>query len=238
MGGELAKSGKFHFARLPTVAVAIGIAILLGLGFWQLQRLGWKNEMNASRLVASVSPPIVVTDNLPPRAADFTRLRVRGEFAQDKRAFVLARTVRGEFGYHLLMPLKIASGEFLLVDTGWVPDSLKGERLGAKNGTIEGYTRVGLPKKNFFVPNNDPKSGFWSHIDVAQIAEAMEIAAAPYYLQAVKITPTTGAVGDYPLPQPPQITLRNEHLQYALTWFAMAVALLGVFLVACYEKPK
>ena len=215
--------------------VITGVAILLGLGFWQLQRLSWKTELNQSRLAAARRPPIVVGEDglLPPQAADFVRLRAIGKFNYERQAFVLARTAAGEFGYHLLTPLELPSGEFLIVDRGWLPDSLKGEILRASDGVVEGYVRGGTPKKNFFVPNNDAESGFWSHINIPQMAAAMGIEgeSPSYYLHASEI----GTEGRYPRPQPPQLTLRNEHLQYAITWFAMAIALLTVFLVASHR---
>ncbi len=228
------KRSDFHFSPIPTAAVVVGILLLLGLGFWQLERLRWKNELNDSRLLAATQPPLVIEETLPGPLAEFTRLRVRGTFIYERQLFVLARTTKGQFGYHSLTPLKLMSGEFLIVDRGWLPQSALGQRLEAKNGhgMVEGFTRSGTAQKNIFVPNNDPSTGFWSHINVGEMADAMGIESPLYYLHATNVEPK----GDYPQPQPPRITLRNEHLQYAITWFAMAVALLVVFLVASYKK--
>ena len=218
--------------------MALGFLLLCGLSLWQWQRLEWKSDINQARLLASKGEPVSLNLSLPASPLpDFTPVTVTGKWLRESEVFVLARTAKqGEFGYHVLTPLKTNTGEVVIVDRGWLPEELKGsqEALAATDGTVNGYARNGQPKRNFFVPDNNPATDFWSHINIAQMAEAMGITTADYYIQATNQT----ATGMFPKPQEAQITLRNEHFQYAITWLFLAFTLLGMFVIASYTRKQ
>ncbi len=80
-----------------------------------------------------------------------------------------------------------------------------------------------------FTPDNDPAAGTWFYLDRAQIAAALDATTlAPFYVQ---LAPTVTPPGTYPQGGVPVVALRNPHLQYALTWYALAVVLLVIYVV-------
>jgi surfeit locus 1 family protein len=224
----------------PSVWAALGFLLLLGLGFWQLERLGWKEALIAQRTSALDAEPVAPPENLEDaRALEFHPIHVSGHFLNDDEMPVSAISKRGEAGFHILTPFQLENGETLLIDRGFVPVSFKSPET-RQAGLIEGETTVtGLLRvpspPGPFVPANDPARNTWFSVDIPAMAKAQGIEnALPFYLDA----DAAPVPGGYPVGAQTEIDLPNNHLQYAVTWFALAAGLVGVYILFLRRRLK
>lgn len=226
----------------PTVFAVVGIAILIGLGIWQLDRKTWKEN-----LIATVTTRIArAPESLPPRASwprlkpegnEYTRVTFPAEFLQGEEALVytagsaLRPDVKGP-GYWVFAPAQLAGGSIVLINRGFVPLDAKDPATRANgnlHGTIDIVGVMRWPEsRGLFTPADDVKGNVWYLRDPKAIAAAKKWAtAAPFYIDQEQPVPP----GGLPLAGKLAVALPDNHLQYAITWFGLALALAGVYVV-------
>jgi surfeit locus 1 family protein len=217
----------------PTVFTAGALAVLIALGTWQVERLHWKEGLIAEREAAMAAPPAPLPRRGDEaRALDFHRVRATGTFMNDREFFVGAVDDIGHNGYQVVTPLRLADGAVLLVNRGFVPESRKdpatraaGELQG--EATVSGILR--LPpagKPAWFVPDNSPERNYWFYVDPPAMARAGGFDhVLPFYVEA-DATPNPGGL---PRGGQTRIALPNNHLQYAVTWYGLAVVLVVMY---------
>lgn len=226
----------------PTVFTVVGIAFLIGLGIWQLDRKTWKEN-----LIATVTARINrAPEDLPPRAGwprlvqdgnEYRHVTFPAEFLKGQEAFVYTAgspfrpDVTGT-GYWLFAPAQLAGGSIVVVNRGFVPLDRKDPATraqGIPHGTVEIDGVMRWPEtRGLFTPADDPKANVWYLRDPKSMAAAKNWAsAAPFYIDQEQPVPPGGV----PLPGKLSVQLPDNHLQYALTWFGLALALAGVYVV-------
>ncbi|MFG1349842.1 SURF1 family protein [Xanthobacter autotrophicus] len=225
---------------LPAVAALAAFLILIGLGTWQLERLSWK-DMLLARVEARVHaapvpvPPPALWPQLTREADEYRRVQVRGTFDHGRETLVY--TVRGEDapgpvkgqGYLVVTPLLRTDGPPILVNRGFVPSDRRDPATRAE-GQVAGEAEVvgllRLPEEaSWFVPANDPAHGGFFRMDPAGIAAARGLSgAAPFIIDEGANT----VPGGLPLAGGTRLAFPNRHLEYALTWYGLAAALVGV----------
>ena len=216
--------------RLLLAFLLLSGATFVALGLWQVERLGWKRDLVA-RVDARVHAPAV---EAPRRAAwpavsaadsEYRHVAASGRFVADADTRVQAVTVQGA-GYWLLTPLRRDDGSVLLVNRGFVPPDASAQALAAPTGEVRVHGLLRLPEPGGgFLRRNAPDAGRWYSRDVAAIAAARGLApVAPYFIDAAVDSPgSASAVADGPVGGLTVIAFRDHHLQYALTWFALAL---------------
>jgi surfeit locus 1 family protein len=219
---------------VPFLAALPVLLLLLALGTWQVQRLAWKNDLLASIAAAEAAPPAPLGAATPPI---FAKVAVEGRFDHDREA-LLGLEVRGTtLGAHLLTPLLREGAPPLLVDRGWVPL----ERV-APVARPEGPTRVVgfvLPGETAgsLAARDDAAGRRFYTFDPMAIGRALDLpGVAPFGL--VALAPPEAPAGALPiaarsLPRP-----TNSHLGYAITWYGLAAALVGVFVVFAHRRLR
>jgi len=235
-----AGAGRRFQPRLwPTLAAAAGCIVLVGLGTWQLERLQWKEQLIAERTARLAAPP----ETLPADSAvwamwDFRKVRVAGTFRHDLEQLFGARAIGGVFGHHLLTPLVRVDGPAILVDRGWVPAD-RAHPAARRQGQIEGATEVGGIARyraddapNWFTPDNQPAERLWFGYDLPAMEQALGLELLPVVVEA-DASPNPGG-----LPQGGQTrtALPNNHLQYVITWYGLALALLAIYVAFSLER--
>ena len=225
-----------------TVVTVPALVTLILLGSWQLQRLQWKNDLidrfEARIAAPSVSPPSA--DSVTPED-EFTRLALVGEFRHDQEIYLTGRTYEGNAGFHVVAPFLLADGRTILINRGWVAESYR-DRSTREFSIVTGQVTVDailrLPaNKGYFVPENDPDAGFWFTLVPLEIVNFMGIPApvvAGYYADALR----TSEVMTLPIGAKTQLNLRNAHLSYAMTWYGIALALVGVYGAFHYQAGR
>ncbi|ACA16801.1 Surfeit locus 1 family protein [Methylobacterium sp. 4-46] len=222
----------------PGLATLVCLAILLGLGTWQVERKAWKEGLIrqiVERAKIDPPPPPPAPGAWDPGADEFRRVRATGRFLHDKETLVHGLAPgevpgRAQQGYYVLTPLLRDDGPPILVNRGFVPTELKNPRDRAA-GQVEGpVTVTGILRaseaRGMFVPAPDPARGEWFNRDVPGIVAARGLdGAAPYLIEA-DATPNPGG---WPKGGQLRVDLPNNHLQYAFTWYGIALCLVGVF---------
>jgi surfeit locus 1 family protein len=219
----------------PLALALPALAILLGLGTWQLQRLEWKEELIA-KIEARVEQPPASMAEAERQAAgnpEYARVKVRGAFRHEGEQLLWAPDPRQGPGYHVYTPLRLGDGRFVLVNRGYVTEALKSPSA-RPQGQIAGEVDVtGLlrepPQRGMFSPDHDAKTGVWYWRDFDGMARAALGAeagkAVRLFLDAEAEPPNPGG---WPQGGTTRLTLPNHHLEYALTWYGLAAALIGV----------
>jgi surfeit locus 1 family protein len=233
--GKPAGLRRYRPALWPSVAAIPAFLILLGLGSWQLQRLHWKEGLIAAREAAIAAPPIPVPRTVAAaEGMDLRHVSARGSFLNDKEFYLGATDEAGTTGYHVVTPLRLADGALLLVDRGWIPSDRKdraGRAAGLPRGEVEIEGLLRLPRNgrpNWFVPDNDCARNYWFWIDVPAMAACAGLE------RVLPVTMDAGPAansGGFPRGGATRIELPNDHLQYAITWFALAGALAVIYLL-------
>ena len=219
---------RLIFVSAGSTGTVVACAILLGLGTWQAQRLAWKTDLIATLETRRAAPSVALGDVLgEPAAYEFRRAVATGRFAADGSFFVANRTHRGQVGGHVVTPFHVATGGVVLVNRGWVPTGWHGAAPTGER-TIEGFVRQFSPAGRF-TPANDAAGNVWYSIDAGEMAAAAGLdALVPLYLMAVP-----GADPEQlPAGVVPGVNLRNNHLGYAITWYGLAAAVVGLFVAA------
>jgi surfeit locus 1 family protein len=223
----------------PGLAALVALAILIGLGTWQLQRKVWKEDLIA-RIAAGIhgEPGEILPESAwsgwRADADEFRRVRLTGTFLHDREALVhgLASAQRGApaQGFYLFTPLRLASGATVIVNRGFVPTELRDPASRPHSqppgeATVTGLVRAPQPRA-WFTPQDLPSQNRWFTRDPSSIAAAKGLdRTAPFYVEA-DATPNPGG---WPRGGQTRPDLPNSHLQYALTWYGLALALAAVF---------
>ena len=227
---------------LGAVVFALLFAGFSALGVWQVQRLGWKQELIRQVDVRIHAAPVAAPppDQTITRQADqYRRAVVSGRFDHQREALVKAVTDLGT-GYWVMTPLVTDRGFTLLINRGFVPsERQKPADRGA--GQVEGETTVvGLLRltepDGGFLRANDPAGDRWFSRDVAGIAKARGLSGpvAPYFIDA-DATPNPGG---WPRGGLTVVRFANSHLIYALTWFGLALMSAAGFLLFAREEKR
>ena len=224
---------------LPPALLAF--ALLVGLGVWQIQRKAWKEGLIATLTTQLAAPP----EALPPastwmqldRAADeYRRVKFSAVFDHGREALVFASATAfrpdvSSPGYWIFTPAHLDDGSVVMVNRGFVPDGRQDPRTrpqGQISGPIGIVGAMRWPDtRHWFTPNDDAARNLWFSRDPAAIAAAKGLGpVAPFYVEQETPLPPGG------LPQPGKlvVSLPDNHLQYALTWFGLAAVLAGVFI--------
>ena len=216
-----------------TLCAVPAFIILLLLGSWQVQRLFWKTEIITEYKERAMSPaqqlpqtPIII-ENLR-----FQRLQLEGKFLHEKELFLTGRTYEGNAGFHVVSPFKTLDGRLLLVNRGWVSEAYREPEkrpfsVQDKVVSIEAIIRA-PQRKGYFVPENEPDRGFWFTLKPDEMADFLQLeeTITDFYADQIR----TGDVITLPIAADLKIDVANTHLNYALTWYGIALSLLGVYI--------
>jgi surfeit locus 1 family protein len=225
------RRGFILFAFLVLAA----LVVLVGLGTWQLERKAWKDGLIAELDAKLSTPPTDLPareqwPRLAPQRDEFRRVAFAAEFLPGEEALVysagssLRPDVSGP-GYFVFAPARLIGGSILLVNRGFVPEGRQDPRTRTPpSGVVDivGVMRWPEPRGSF-TPRDEPAKGLWFVRDPAAMAAAKNWGGvAPFYVD--QEAPQTA--GGLPKTGPLKANLPNNHLQYAVTWYGLALAIL------------
>ena len=227
-----------------TVATAIALTLLVGLGQWQIQRLHWKEGLLAQIAALQNAPPQPIGPVLGRAArganSDYTRVALDCPDVE-RSPYVRLYAVRDAMaGFRIITACALSGQPFgsVLVDRGFMPQGVAGSvapPVGAPiAGPVIGVLRQG-DKKTFVTPDNQPAQRLFYFRDIAAMAQVLSAPRpAPTFLMLERPAPQSG--GPKPAPLPTDIP--NRHLEYAITWFGLAGALLCVYLATLWRRLR
>jgi len=244
----------------PTIAAIVGLSILIALGQWQWSKSGRQDARIAAiaaRATAEPLPPqraaalILGDDDAAGLGAEYTRVRLVGRFDHGNEMHVYAGAPDGA-GWHIFTPLRLTgeanggavSVPMVWINRGFVPDRLK--RADARPGSQPAGEQsvVGLVRqpqgRNMFVPADDSSANIWYTVDPC----AMQRTAYPSSPLATSCDGRLNYVaaertgGPWPRGGTTELNLTNKHTGYALTWFGLALTLIGVYATFAWQRLR
>jgi surfeit locus 1 family protein len=221
------------FELVPFIFVITSFFILVSLGNWQLSRLSQKKYF-IQTIENNIENPALNIEKINPNIPHYSKIELEGKFEENKNVFLYGRRSASpeKDGYYLLSPFKTINGDVLLVSRGWIPQSSKNkfEDYTQKDETIK-ITGIVLPheEKNFFVPGNDKEKNIWFNIDLFMAKDILETNVTNFYL--MQIDSHDLPIGGKALSTTHLNKVRNDHMEYAITWYSLGACLLVLFLI-------
>jgi surfeit locus 1 family protein len=219
-----------------SVLLLLAVGILLSLGTWQVQRLHWKEGLIADIAERRTAPPVPLADieTLAKTGGDieYRNVTATGVYLNNKERHFFA-TYDGAPGFYVYTPLQLGDGRYLFVNRGFTPYEAKEPEMrmqGQLTGeqTVTGLARAKLAgKPSSLVPDNDLAKNifYWKDLDVMASSDGLDKEkVVPFFVDA-GATPNPAGL---PIGAVTIIDLPNDHLQYAVTWYGLAVALVAV----------
>jgi|RhiMetdeSRZDD1v2_1073273.scaffolds.fasta_scaffold25389_8 surfeit locus 1 family protein len=248
MSGAASRRWRTGWA-LPTLFALAAFATFVGLGTWQLQRKAWKEALIDTLEQRLAASPVNVPGrarwpSLDPAEDEFRRVKFSAAFLPGQEALVygsgsaLRSDVSGP-GYWVFAPARLAGGDLVVVNRGFVPEGRQDQaaRSAAQSiGTSEmvGVMRWPEPRGTFTV-KEDTARNLWFVRDQMAIAAAKGWGeVAPFYVELESPQPP----GGLPRAGALKIDLRNTHLQYAITWYGLAAVVAVMFGFWLRGRPR
>jgi surfeit locus 1 family protein len=225
---------------IPGVVALAALAVLLGLGTWQLERKAWKESLIATLDRRLSETPIALPSSaewagMTPDNSEFTRVRVRAQFLKDSDALVytsgsaIRDDVKGT-GYFVFSPAHLPDGQQVVINRGFVPARAYPAQSGSQD--IVGSIRWAETPSSF-VSDHDAAGEIWMVRDPSAMAKFKGWGTvAPFYIEQEAPVPP----GGLPHPAPLKVRLRNDHLNYAITWYGLAAVLVVMFVIWAFRR--
>ena len=214
------------------LVVLITFTILISLGFWQLSRLKEKKLFLASMQANLTSPSnnlSEIQDSLP-----YHKVKITGQFLPNKDIYLYGRRSMssGKDGYYLVTPFKTIEDKVILVARGWFSNRNKIIITQATNDRQHEIIGVTMPseKTRSYLPANDIKNNVWLTLDLKEASQTLELNLEDFYIIA-----EGKDISNLDILLPLSINhlaaIRNDHLEYALTWFGLAISLIVIYVI-------
>lgn len=190
-----------------------GLVLFLGLGTWQLQRLAWKQGIIAEIEAVIGGAPAALPDAPDPQAHGYLPVRLSGAFGPRELLVLVSSRDHGA-GFRVIAPFATQTGRRIMVDRGFIRTEARALPRGAGPAEIEGNLHW-PDERTGSTPADDVSGNWWYARDVDKMAA--ELGTEPVLV----IARSQSDPGILPMPVTTQ-AIRNNHLEYALTWFALA----------------
>ena len=215
---------KLKRANLFQLFVIIFVTIFCALGTWQLYRLQWKLELISEITFGLDSRPIEYSNSIK---KNYQRVSTKGKFNFDKQIYLYSLNNNGKPGYDVVTPFRTNKNENVLINRGWIKKELKNNPVINQDAEIE-QKIIGLLRKiykpNIFKPDNDLKNNIWFSINLEDLKETtgQQFNEFVIFLEDNRVKT--------PLPKKISIDVPNNHLKYAITWYAISISIIFYYL--------
>ncbi|HEX4511318.1 MAG TPA: SURF1 family protein, partial [Burkholderiaceae bacterium] len=177
-----------------------------------------------------------------PLRREYGKVSLSGTFLHDKEFHLAARSRGNDVGIQVVTPVKTDGGQIVLFDRGWVPSEKKDPATRPEGQVSGSVPLIGVVRRSQvqrqFAPDNVPDKNVWFHVDVPFMRQMAGGTPDPvldtFFLEA----DTAPNPGGLPIGGQTQLDIPNDHLQYAITWFLLALALIGVYLSYHWENGR
>lgn len=251
MFGRISRAGLIW----PSLLSLLGLAILISLGTWQLNRKTEKEALIATIKARQKGLPRELEGVLRSSTvedADYQLVSVTGHFLADKARFYYAPQPRLGPGYDVYQPLVYAPGKAVWVDRGYIPERVRQspEIWQAPEGEVTLTGNLRRPAKpGAFTPENNLLENIWYWRDLdgmhrSAFEEGSNVEPAPLFLVAEAekspsgVDESQGEGGSWPRAGVSKIVIFNRHLEYALTWYGLAATLLSVYFAYAWTRLR
>ena len=208
------------------------------LGYWQLQRLQWKNDLISSIELnfnsKTIDFPIL---NDADNKYEYMQTHIEGKFIVKQSMFFFRSNLRGESGYEIVVPFKTTLSKDVYVIIGWIPFDKKDE-IDLRFIDDEALTKIEgsliySKKRKPLIPDNDISSNVWYLMNTEEMDIVNNLNTSNYLLKITDKNYFPQILIEF---EPTNIT--NNHLQYAGTWFLLALVNTIMYIYFIYRKVR
>ena len=206
----------FHFLLLFV------ISLLITLGFWQLQRLEWKNTL-LSKIEDNYNNITIDFPFLESSSQfEYMKSNIDGNYLSEKLMFFYRSNLNGDSGFNVVIPFKTTEGIIVYVDNGWIPfknkenldiDFISESKVYSLSGAL-----IFKKDRKYFTPENDYNENIWYLLNTDEMDSVLDLSSSNYILKLIDQNYFEEFLIEF---NPTNI--KNNHLQYAVTWFLMAI---------------
>ena len=214
-------------SSLTFVFISISILTFI-LGSWQLFRLNWKNDLMDNINNSIINPDLFSNDN---KYNNLVSVKLDKNYTiLDKPIFIESKTFKGKPGYHLILPLKYNNEIYSVINFGWfldkdfdqVKDIMK-KYISVNDAKV--YIRDFNSDKPFFTPENDLLNNTWYSVNKSDFNQFYQYEfPSTYYFVLLDERITKYSFN-------PLVFLRNNHLNYSITWFLLSLSSVIMLLI-------
>lgn len=235
---------QFRFAWLPTVLTLLMVLGMIALGFWQLDRAEQKRVLRAEFNHREALPPFALLGQILDIKTDlYRRASAVGSYDSDHIFLWDNRIHQGRVGYHVISVLHLSDKQALLVDRGWIPLGVSRQELPSVQSPAGEREVTGRLIRPSILPfqgkdNGLESKGSWPRvvqsIHFSPLEKLLGISLQPFMLE-LDAGLEEGFVRDWSA-----ISLADPtmHEAYALQWFLLAFALLGIYLFFSFRRVE
>ncbi len=197
------------------VLLLAGLAVFVGLGVWQVQRMVWK-DAELARLEAHIAgDPVALPDTPDPEEDRYLPVTLDGAIGEGELHVLVSSRDYGA-GFRIIAPFTTGEGRRIMVDRGYVPTAMKDAARATSAMRVTGNLHW-PDERDAYTPEDDPEGNWWYARDVDKMARALGTEPVLVIARA----PTDPQV----LPMPVSAeAIPNDHLGYAVTWFLLAAS--------------
>ena len=214
-------------SSLTLVFISISILTFI-LGSWQLFRLNWKNDLMNNISNSIINPDLFSNDN---KYNNLVSVKLDKNYTiLDKPIFIESKTFKGKPGYHLILPLKYNNEIYSVINFGWFLDKdfdqvkdIMRKYISVNDAKV--YIRDFNSDKPFFTPENDLLSNTWYSVNKNDFNKYYKYEfPSKYYFVLLDDRITKYSFN-------PLVFLRNNHLNYSITWFLLSLSSVIMLLI-------
>ena len=214
-------------SSLTFVFISISILTFI-LGSWQLFRLNWKNDLMDNINNSIINPDLFSNDN---KYNNLVSVKLDKNYTVlDKPIFIESKTFKGKPGYHLILPLKYNNEIYSVINFGWFKDkdfdqvkNIIKKYLAVNNAKV--YIREFNSDKPFFTPENNLLNNTWYSVNKDDFNQFYKYEfPSKYYFVLLDDRITKYSFN-------PLVFLRNNHLNYSITWFLLSLSSIIMLLI-------
>lgn len=219
---------------IPLLFGFAGAAILIYLGLWQMERLGWKQDVLANIESRIAADPVALSDRPDPAEDQYLPVRVEGAFGEGALRVLVSRKRVGA-GYLVISPFVTHDGRRILVDRGFIKLETPLPAPPQQPVTIIGNLHW-PDDRNPSTPENDVDENTWFARDIGQMANVLK--TEELLLTSREVTPSETVISPLPVDT---THIPNDHLNYAVTWFSLAaiwLVMTGYYLFRSRKPAK
>jgi surfeit locus 1 family protein len=208
-----------------------GTAVLIGLGTWQLRRMEWKQGIISDLEARIGAPPVALPADPDPERDAYLHVTMEAKVGGPELDVLTSLRPYGP-GFDVIVPVELPDGRRIMADLGYVPEATKHDPRPAREGTITGA--LYWPHEvNYFTPPPDLKENIWFARDLGPMAKALGT-------DPVMLVAESHPLGRWPEALPLGVNVSNDHLDYAITWFSLALiwSVMGTMLIARERRRR
>lgn len=203
----------------PLLVGVGGFCVLVALGVWQSSKVQWKNAIIEDAEQRLIAPPTTLPKTLDPVRDDYRRVKIEGQFENDQESYFLSSKPPFGPGFNIIVPFVTTDDRRVLVDRGYAPQDVR-DPAKRPETTIDGLTvlegvlRWPQDTSSWTLDPDLPKREFYTRT-VAPLAEFMNT-------EPLMVIASESGSSNWPRGSAAQVNIRNQHLPYAIQWFAIA----------------